>query len=51
MIEKICPTGIEIKKLLDDKNYLISVLKDGNERANLISTKKLKKIHEKIGFL
>ena len=51
IIEKICPIGEEIKKLLNDKNYLISVLNKGTERADLISSIKLKKIHEKMGFL
>ena len=43
IIEKICPIGEEIKKLLNDKNYLISVLNKGTERADSISSIKLKK--------
>ena len=51
IIEKICPIGKEIKKLLNDKKYLISILNNGTEKADSISSIKLKKIHEKIGFL
>ena len=51
LIEKICPIGKEIKKLLNDKKYLISILNNGTEKADSISSIKLKKIHEKIGFL
>jgi len=51
IIEKICPIGNEIKKLLKDKKYLLGVLKDGNQRANSIAKIKLREIYDKIGFL
>ena len=50
MIEKIIPISSEIKKLLNDKRYLDSILIDGYEKANNIASKKVKKIHEIIGF-
>ena len=50
MIEKIMPISSEIKKLLNDKKYLDSILIDGYEKANNIASKKVKKIHEIIGF-
>ena len=50
MIEKIMPISSEIKKLLNDKKYLDSILVDGYEKANNIASKKVKKIHEIIGF-
>ena len=50
MIEKIIPISSEIKKLLNDKKYLDSILVDGYEKANNIASKKVKKIHEIIGF-
>ena len=50
VIEKIMPISVEIKKLLNDKRYLDSILIDGYEKANNIATKKVKKIHELIGF-
>ena len=51
IIENICPIGEEIKKLLNNKDHLISVLKKGTEKADSIASSKLKKIHGKIGFL
>ena len=51
IIEKICPIGNEIKKLLKDKKYLLGILKDGNLRANSIAKVKLREIYDKIGFL
>jgi len=50
LIERISPISIEIKRLLSDKNFLDNTLKDGSERANEIAAKKMKKIHEIIGF-
>ena len=50
LIEKINPISLEIKKLLNDHNYLDSILIDGYKKADKISSKKVKKIHEIIGF-
>ena len=51
LIEKICPIGDEIKKLLKDQKYLKSVLKEGNLKANTIANNKLNKIYNEIGIL
>ena len=51
IVAKICPIGNEITKLLKDKEYLLNVLKEGNQRANAIAQIKLRKIYDKIGFL
>ena len=51
VIEKICPIGNEIKKLLNDKNYLINTLKQGTQKADSFASSKLIKIYEKVGFL
>jgi len=51
LIEKICPIGEEIKKLLKDQKYLKSVLKEGNLKANVIASNKLDKIYSEIGIL
>ena len=51
LIEKICPIGDEIKKLLKDQKYLKSVLKEGNLKANAIANNKLNKIYNEIGIL
>ena len=50
IIERICPIGIEIKKLLQDKSYLYNILKKGAKRADLIANKNLKEIYEIIGL-
>ena len=50
LIEKIIPISLEIKKLLNDHNYLDSILMDGYKKADKIASKKVEKIHEIIGF-
>ena len=50
LIDKIIPISKEIKNLLNEKNYLIEILSEGCKKADEISSKKIKKIHEIIGF-
>ena len=50
LVEKIIPISTEIKKLLDEKEYLDTILSDGSEKANKIASKKVNKIHEIVGF-
>ena len=50
LVDKIVPISQEIKKLLNDQNYLDKILLDGSEKANKIASEKVKKIHEIIGF-
>jgi len=50
IIEKICPIGKEIKKLLKDKIYLDNILETGSKRANLIANKNLDEIYKIIGL-
>ena len=50
LIERICPIGNEIKKLLKDKNYLNNILKNGSKRADLIAKSNLKEIYDIIGL-
>ncbi len=50
LVEKIEPISQEIRKLKNDSEYLNKVLNDGFEKANEIASKKLKKIHEILGF-
>jgi len=50
LIEKINPISLEIKKLINDHNYLDSILIDGYKKADKIASKKVEKIHEIIGF-
>ena len=50
IVEKICPIGKEIKKLLKDENYLNKILEKGSKRADLIAKNNLKEIYEIIGL-
>ncbi len=50
LVDKILPISTEIKKLLNEKKYLDEILLNGYEKANEIASKKIKKIHEIVGF-
>ncbi len=50
LVDKILPISIEIKKLLKEKNYLDNILLEGCRKADNIASKKIKKIHEIVGF-
>tara|TARA_B100001093_G_scaffold511007_1_gene578017 strand:- start:465 stop:1466 length:1002 start_codon:yes stop_codon:yes gene_type:complete len=50
LVSEIDPISKEIKKLLEDKSYLDKILLDGVEKANLISSKKIERIKEIVGF-
>ena len=50
LVDKILPISKEIKKLLNEKKYLDEILLNGYEKANEIASKKIKKIHEIVGF-
>tara|TARA_B100000963_G_scaffold206067_1_gene179465 strand:+ start:1546 stop:2547 length:1002 start_codon:yes stop_codon:yes gene_type:complete len=50
VVDKIIPISVEIKRLLNEKDYLLGILHEGSNRANDIAIKKIKKIHEIVGF-
>ena len=50
VVNEINPISLKIKELLNDKVFLEKILKDGYEKANEIASKKIKKIHEILGF-
>ena len=50
LIERICPIGNEIKKLLKDKNYLNKILEQGSKKADIIAKNNLKEVYEIIGL-
>ena len=50
LVDEINPISNEIKKLLNEKNYLDTILLEGSLKASEIATKKIKKIHEIVGF-
>ena len=51
LIGKIVPIGKEIKKLLNDKDHLMQIVKKGREKANIIAEENLKNIREKVGLI
>ena len=50
VVDKINPISLEIKKLLNDKEYLDKIVSDGCKVADEIASQKIKKIHEIVGF-
>ncbi|MDA9674945.1 tryptophan--tRNA ligase [Pelagibacteraceae bacterium] len=50
LIEKIAPIGSEIKKLMNDKEYLNQVLQEGKEKARKKSELVLKEVYDIVGF-
>tara|TARA_Y100001970_G_scaffold281342_1_gene391901 strand:- start:79 stop:1080 length:1002 start_codon:yes stop_codon:yes gene_type:complete len=50
LIENILPISNEIKKLIQEKKYLDEILLEGSSKAENIASKKIKKIHELLGF-
>ena len=50
IIEEICPIGKEIKKLLQNKNYLNKIIQNGSKRADLIAKNNLKEVYEIVGL-
>ena len=50
IVEKICPIGEEIKKLLKNENYLNGILEKGAKRADLIAKANLKEIYKIVGL-
>ena len=50
LVKKIVPISNEIKKLLNDKNYLDQILFEGSQKANDLASKKIKEIKELVGF-
>ncbi|MDA7779804.1 tryptophan--tRNA ligase [Candidatus Pelagibacter sp.] len=50
LIETIDPISKEIKKLLNDENYLDKILLEGSDKANKIASKKIKEIKDLVGF-
>jgi len=50
VVEKICPIGEKITKLLKDENNLNEILENGVKNADLIATKHLKEIYKILGL-
>ncbi len=50
LVDTIDPISKEIKKLVNDRDYLDNILNDGHQKANDIASVKVKKMKEIIGF-
>ena len=50
LIEVICPIGKRMRELLDDRNYLEKILKEGTDKARNIAEHNLKEIRNAVGF-
>ena len=50
VVEKISPISLEITKLLKNEDYIDQILKEGAEKANEQSSKKVKEMKKIIGF-
>ena len=50
LIDNLSPISSEIKRLLKEKSYLDKILEDGCKKADNISSKKIQKIHDIVGF-
>ncbi|XP_026702978.1 tryptophan--tRNA ligase, mitochondrial [Athene cunicularia] len=50
VIQKFAPIRNEIKKLQEDKSYLIKVLEDGAEKAKELATPIYQEIRRRVGF-
>ncbi|MGV6819871.1 MAG: tryptophan--tRNA ligase [Parvularcula sp.] len=50
-VEKLAPISGEMKRLLDDPDYLDSILLAGAERARMISDPIIRSVKETVGFL
>ena len=51
LVSQICPVGKEIKKLMADETFLLKILKNGSEKANIKAEENLKNIREKVGLI
>ena len=50
LVDNLEPISSEIKRLKNDREYLNQILLEGSKKANEIASKKIKKIHEIVGF-
>ena len=51
LVSEILPVGKEINKLMNDKAYLLQILKKGTEKASIKAEENLKNIREKVGLI
>ena len=51
LVSEISPVGKEINKLMNDRAYLLQILKKGTEKASIKAEENLKNIREKVGLI
>ena len=51
IIELLNPINSEYQKIMDDKNYLFDILKEGSDYARYKSNKTLSKVYRKVGLV
>ena len=51
LVSEICPVGKKINKLMNDKAYLLEILRKGAEKARIKAEENLKIIREKVGLI
>ncbi len=51
LVATICPIGKKIKKLKNDNKYLLEILREGTNKANVIAKKNIVKVKEIVGFI
>ena len=51
IIDSLNPIRKEYNKIINDKNYLNAILKEGSEKASLKARKTISKVYRKVGFV
>ncbi len=51
LVEQIKPITSEIKKLMQNKDYLLEILQDGQNKANEVAQKTLNDVYDLVGFI
>ena len=51
LVSTVCPIGKKIKELKKDSNYLLKILQEGANKADLIAQKNIKMVKEIVGFV
>ena len=51
LVATICPIGKRIKELKNDNKYLLEILQEGTNKANIIAKKNIDKVKEIVGFI
>jgi len=51
LVELVSPISLEITRLMEDKNYLNSIIEKGSEKANERAAKTLTEVYDILGFV